>query len=171
MPLFKNMFYWSDDAFSYTKQYLYNFILPYTLTSSISKHAAKGCQGNKSVGWKWTSLMQVQIIIHLICVFMTSPMILSPSSKFGWNIFLMLFSPFYCLSCTAWFTTLYVPQPILLLCITCGSLGSIADRLKYFEMLSSINLQHPRFESYCAAVCINICSEHARLFFLPHTEF
>jgi len=30
--------------------------------------------------------MQVQFIIHLICVFMTSPMILSPSRKFGGNI-------------------------------------------------------------------------------------
>lgn len=33
------------------------------------------------------------------------------------------------------------------------------------------NLQHPTFESYCAAVCINICSEQIRLLFLPHTKF
>ena len=116
--------------------------------------------------------MQVQFIIHLMCVHDI------PSDSFSiqqvWRkhlIFLMFVSPFYCFSCTAQFTALYVPQPILLLCITCGSLGSIAGRLKYFGMLSCINLQHPRFESYCTAVCINICSEHIRLFFfLPHTE-
>lgn len=84
-------------------------------------------------------------------------------------IFLMLFSPFYCFSCTAQFTTLYVSQPILMLCITSGSLQSIACRLKHFGMLSCINLQHPRFESYCAAVCINMCSEHTRLFFFYPT--
>lgn len=64
---------------------------------------------------------------------------------------------------------LYIPQPILLLCITCGSLGSIAGRLKYLGMLLCINLQYPRSESYCAAVCINMCSEHTRLFFLYPT--
>jgi hypothetical protein len=85
-------------------------------------------------------------------------------------IFLMFVSPFYCFSCTFQFTALYVPQPILLLCITFSSLGSTAGRLKYFGMLSCINLQHPRFESYCAAVCINICSEHIRLFFFYPTQ-
>jgi hypothetical protein len=64
---------------------------------------------------------------------------------------------------------LYVPQPILLECITCGSLGSNAGILKYLRMLSCINLQHPRFESYCAAVCINMCSEHITLFFFYPT--
>jgi hypothetical protein len=51
----------------HTKQFLCNFILPQTLTTSISKHTAKGCQDNKSVGWKWSSLMQVPFINHCVC--------------------------------------------------------------------------------------------------------
>jgi hypothetical protein len=139
----------------------------------MSKYTAKGCKDNKSVGWKWTSLMQVQFIIHLIYVH-DIPSDYFSIQQFGGNTFnfshvcfsillLFLYSLVYSTVCTsAYFTAVHNLQFSRKYCWQIKVLWNV------------IMYQPATFQIWILLRCCMhkyMLRTYQTFLFLPHTEF